>query len=142
VKENRNEKQIKRKKKEKKLNQGITLIALVITIILLLILAGVTIVALTGQNGILSNSTKSKEETQKKGLKEQVELEVQGQYKSADLSIDMDNLKKQIEDHVKAVVTKNADGNLTVKKDGYMVRVKKDGKVSILRQHQKQTMRI
>ena len=38
---------------------GITLIALVITIIVLLILAGVTIAMLTGQNGILTNANKS-----------------------------------------------------------------------------------
>ena len=42
--------------------KGITLIALVITIIVLLILAGVSIAMLTGQNGILTqaNSAKSK----------------------------------------------------------------------------------
>lgn len=34
-------------------NRGITLIALVITIIVLLILAGVSIATLTGDNGIL-----------------------------------------------------------------------------------------
>ena len=39
---------------------GITLIALVITIIVLLILAGITIAMLTGENGILNNATKSK----------------------------------------------------------------------------------
>ena len=37
-------------------NKGITLIALVITIIVLLILAGVSIAMLTGQNGILSQA--------------------------------------------------------------------------------------
>ena len=41
-----------RKTKE---NKGITLIALVITIIVLLILAGVSIATLTGNNGILTN---------------------------------------------------------------------------------------
>ena len=41
-------------------NKGITLIALVITIIVLLILAGITIAMLTGENGILNNATKSK----------------------------------------------------------------------------------
>ena len=39
--------------------KGITLVALVITIIVLLILAGVTIAALSGPNGILSNAVKS-----------------------------------------------------------------------------------
>ena len=37
-------------------NKGITLIALVITIIVLLILAGVSIAMLTGQNGILTRA--------------------------------------------------------------------------------------
>ena len=42
---------------EQKTNErGITLIALVITIIILLILAGVTIITLTGENGILRKS--------------------------------------------------------------------------------------
>ena len=43
-------------KKEK----GITLIALVITIIILLILAGVTIVTLTGDNRVINKSRRSK----------------------------------------------------------------------------------
>ncbi len=38
---------------------GITLIALVITIIVLLILAGVSIAMLTGENRYLNSSTKS-----------------------------------------------------------------------------------
>ena len=53
--------------KEKK---GITLIALVITIIVLLILAGVTIAALSGDNGILQNAAKAKEETEEAQEKE------------------------------------------------------------------------
>lgn len=40
-------------------NKGITLIALVVTIIVLLILAGVSIAMLTGQNGILNRASKS-----------------------------------------------------------------------------------
>ena len=43
--------------------KGITLIALVITIIILLILAGVSIAMLTGQNGILTQAQKAKTET-------------------------------------------------------------------------------
>ena len=45
-------------------NAGITLIALVITIIVLLILAGVTIAAISGDNGILKNAARAKEETE------------------------------------------------------------------------------
>ena len=43
--------------------RGITLIALVITIIVLLILAGVTIAAISGDNGILKRATEAKEKT-------------------------------------------------------------------------------
>ena len=44
-------------------NKGITLIALVITIIVLLILAAVSIATLTGDNGILNQAQRAKEET-------------------------------------------------------------------------------
>ena len=45
-------------------NKGITLIALVITIIVLLILAGVTIAALSGDNGILTRAKEAKQKTE------------------------------------------------------------------------------
>ena len=45
-------------------NKGITLIALVITIIVLLILAGVSIAMLTGDNGILSQAQNAKNDTE------------------------------------------------------------------------------
>ena len=54
--------------------KGITLIALVITIIILLILAGVTIATLSGSNGILTNAIKSKGETIIGQEKEQISL--------------------------------------------------------------------
>ena len=53
-----------------KSNKGITLIALVITIIVLLILAGVTIAALSGDNGILRRATEAKEQTNQKNDEE------------------------------------------------------------------------
>ena len=49
--------------KTKKNARGITLIALVITTIVLLILAGVTIAALSGDNGILTRAKEAKEKT-------------------------------------------------------------------------------
>ena len=44
-------------------NTGITLIALVVTIIVLLILAGISISMLTGQNGIINRTAEAKEKT-------------------------------------------------------------------------------
>ena len=63
------------RRNQKKKQSGITLIALVITVIVLLILAGVTISALSGQNGILQNALKAKEETEKAERKEQEEIQ-------------------------------------------------------------------
>ena len=49
---------------EFKNKSGITLIALVVTIIVLLILAGISISMLTGQNGILNRASEAKENTE------------------------------------------------------------------------------
>ena len=59
---------------KEKSNKGITLIALVITIIVLLILAGISIVTLTGQNGVLTKAGTAKEESKKAEYKEVLEL--------------------------------------------------------------------
>ena len=55
-----------------KRNNGITLIALVITIVVLLILAGVSIAMLTGSNGILTQAIKAKKLTEKAQWEEQI----------------------------------------------------------------------
>ena len=57
--------------------KGITLIALVITIIVLLILAGVSIAMLTGDNGILTQSRNAKVSQIEGTVKEEVNLAVQ-----------------------------------------------------------------
>ena len=61
--------------KHTKKQKGITLIALVITIIVLLILAGVTIATLTGNNGILTMAHKAKEQTEEAKIDEEYKLE-------------------------------------------------------------------
>lgn len=57
-----------------KKENGITLIALVVTIIVLLIMAGVTISFLVGENGILGNAEKAAEETKEAKDKERIEM--------------------------------------------------------------------
>ena len=68
-------KQRKNNKIKRKENKGITLIALVITIIVLLILAGVSIAMLTGENGILSQAQKAKTETENAATNEAARLD-------------------------------------------------------------------
>ena len=78
-----------------KTSNGITLIALVITIIVLLILAGVTIATLTGDNGILNQAGKAKDKTTEAESIERVQVEVAGSY-GLDGTIDKDQLNKNL----------------------------------------------
>ena len=55
-------------------NKGITLIALVVTIIVLLILAGISIAMLTGENGIIKNAQEAATANAYYGAEEQVRL--------------------------------------------------------------------
>ena len=64
------------KKQINQKNHGITLIALVITIIVLLILAGVTIATLTGSNGILTRANEASRESEIASVKEQAQLDI------------------------------------------------------------------
>ena len=59
-----------------KKNGGITLIALVITIIVLLILAGVSIAMLTGDNGLLNRSTQAADKEVLAGGKDAITTDV------------------------------------------------------------------
>ena len=61
---------VKRNKKE----EGITLIALITTIIVLLILAGISIGAITGSNGIIGQAQSAKEETEIANEKEIIDI--------------------------------------------------------------------
>ena len=65
-------------KSKNKKQEGITLIALVITIIVLLILAGVSIAMLTGENGILTQAQKAGEQTDIGEEKENISLAYNG----------------------------------------------------------------
>lgn len=57
-------------------NKGITLIALVITIIVLLILAGISISTLTGENGVLTRAGNAKEQTEIEEAKEHAKVDI------------------------------------------------------------------
>ncbi len=61
-------------KKQIRKERGITLIALVVTIIVLLILAGVSLNAIVGENGILNQAQKASEKTKFASEKEAIEL--------------------------------------------------------------------
>lgn len=62
------------KLRKNKGEKGITLIALIVTIVVLLILAGVSIAMLTGNNGILTQAQEAKKETESASLEEKIKL--------------------------------------------------------------------
>ena len=62
-------------KTQKNSEKAITLIALVVTIIVLLILAGISIMMLTGENGILTRANQAKEATRVGQIKDIIEME-------------------------------------------------------------------
>ena len=78
-----------KKKEFIKRKKGITLIALVITIIVLLILAGVSITMLTGNNSILNRAGQARDKTKETQKDEEVKVAVLGSYDDrANLDID------------------------------------------------------
>ena len=124
------------KKKGKQTNNGITLIALVITIIVLLILAGVTIATLTGENGILTKATEAGKQTEIEGIREEAEL-VKQEVLSGDLVTGEDTAR---EDVINAIVDEmggTANGNLITTEDGkYEIMVKEDNTIEVVEKGQ------
>ena len=106
--------------KSYKSTKGITLIALVITIIVLLILAGVSIAMLTGDNGILTQASEAKDENIKGQEKEQISLAVQSlkinaNQKNEILNINSESLKNQmILDGNRNMMTEDINGTTKI----------------------------
>ena len=86
-------------KQKLKNEKGITLVALVITIIVLLILAGVTLSMVMGESGIFGKANSAKEKTQLSNAEETIKLAVlENQVKSVsgDAALTNDQLKEEI----------------------------------------------
>ena len=97
---------------------GITLIALIITIIVLLILAGVTIALVVGDNGILSKSTEAKKQTVIVQEKEYINLAYSASFTQNEGSmVTAEDLQEELDNLVgngKTVVTENDDDTLNI----------------------------
>ena len=86
-------------------NKGITLIALVITIIIMLILASVTIATLTGENGIITKAREAKEKTEKAAIEEQLRLaQLSAKAKKQGGAITIDDLIEELKEQGVEVV--------------------------------------
>ena len=128
------EKEMKKKQKsliEKVNEKGITLIALVVTIVVLLILAGVTIATLTGDNGILKKTSDASEKTKEANAREQVQLAVAGSLRT-DGNIDTDDLNTELS-KIEGLTSGTPISGLpaTVVIDGNNVIIREDGSVVV-----------
>ena len=116
-------------KEQLKINKGITLIALVITIIVLLILAGVTIATLTGDNGILTKAQNAKTQNDKATVKEKVDLAIAASLDETG-KISLEQLKTNLNnvDGINPIKEDLTDSSfpLEVTVDGTKVTIKKD----------------
>ena len=109
--------EMKGEKSKNMRNKGITLIALVITIIVLLILAGVSIATLTGENGILTRAQDSKTQTGIAEEKEAINLAYSGAVaeKRGTGDITADDLNREFGTNgTNATAVDNGDGTITV----------------------------
>jgi len=103
--------------------KGITLIALVVTVVVLIILAGVSINAVLGDNGIIKKANQAASVTKEAEVKEAINRTILEFYLTNDYETLEDFLKAKVTEGKIDSVTKNADGTLTVKKGNYSVTV-------------------
>ncbi len=119
----------------KKTTSGITLLALVITIIVLLIIAGISISTLTGDNSIIKKSIESKTQTEiaeEKELLNKSVIKCIGKNKNNNLI--KDELTEQLdsdlgENYTKVTDSTNNTLNVKFMKSGREYKVDSDGNV-------------
>ena len=109
--------------------KGITLIALVITIIVLLILAGVTIVTLTGDNGILKKAGDAKIQTKQAKEDENLKIAIAGSY-GTDGKLNLKDLKDNLENQ-KISYTDSDKFPLEVTVNGEKKKIDANGNVTV-----------
>ena len=122
---------IKTAKKQKlKESKGITLIALVITIIVLLILAGVTIATLTGDNGILKKAGDAKTQTEQAKEDENLKIAIAGSY-GTDGKLNLKDLKDNLENQGIDYDKNNTGFPLEVIVNGEKKKIDANGNVTV-----------
>ena len=110
---------------------GITLIALVITIIVLLILAGVSIATLTGENGILTRAQEAKTQTEEAEDIEKIRLAVSESQigDNGYQKLNQNNLQEAIDNQFEGrdvAVFDNGDGTFNVTLDDKIYKIEND----------------
>ena len=101
-------------------NNGITLISLVITIIILLILAGVTLSLTLGDNGIINQAQNAKEAQEIAAIKEDIQLAIlDKEIEKGGASLSKEELEEILKDYGEI----QEDGNTIKTDEGYEIDI-------------------
>ena len=110
--------------------KGITIISLVVTIVVLLILAGVSISTLVGENGVVDNAKKIQNDTYYQIASEEVnQLVLEHKLTKKDETLE-EFLASKVPSRIDGVNRKD-DNTLIVKKNGYEIEVESENKIII-----------
>lgn len=113
-------------------DKGITLIALIVTVIVLAILVGVSVGMISGNNGIVNKTLDATDKTNQLTAEEKVETEIANSY-GKNGNIDLDKLNENLKNNIKGIELNGSpisDSNkiqslpVTVVVDGYEVEIK------------------
>ena len=106
-----------------KQEEGITLIALVVTIVVLLILAGVSISLVLNNNGVISKAKDAKYSTEKGQAQDEVNLAINYlQIEDATSTLTREDKRKILEDELRKI---SADSSVSISGLGYKITHKK-----------------
>ena len=106
-----------------KQEKGITLIALVVTIVVLLILAGVSISLVLNNNGVISKAKDAKNSTEKGQAQDEVNLAINYlQIEDATSTLTQEDRRKILEDELRKI---SADSSVSISGDGFKIIHKK-----------------
>ena len=117
-------------KKQRREDKGITLIALIITVVVLIILAGIGIGALVNQDGIVDKANEAKLQTEKKDIEEQINImTIQSMDKYG--NVIRETLKTKLEDLPEGKEIVDGDGYIGVIYPEYAFKIElSNGKVA------------
>ncbi len=108
--------------------QGITLIALIITMIILLILTGITIGSITGQNGLIEKANQAKNVNLKAQMKEALILAISDLQIEKEGNATIDDITQEfLEEKLKEYKCEIIEDSITEKK----IKIEKDGVTNI-----------
>lgn len=114
---------------KKRNEMGITMVALVVTIVVLLILAGVSISLVLGNNGLITKAKEAKEMYESSSKKEKIGMAVQACMINNSKEIKLDDLKESIKNQVPDAVIDGNSFPVIVDLESEKVSIDKSGNV-------------